>query len=139
MKRVFLAIVGLIYISLAAWCSLLPDTTARSVGFELTRGSGQSEYLVVYGGLQAAIGILFMWPAFQNRDLDKAVRACLIIHLSLVIFRTISFLTFDEIGSTTYYLAGAEWCLLLSTAAVMIFAGKQTQPQQDQADKMEPT
>lgn len=44
MPRIFLAIVGLAYILLAAWCSLMPDKTSKAVGFTLQPGSGQSEF-----------------------------------------------------------------------------------------------
>ncbi len=51
MERIFLAIVGAAYILLAGWCSLMPDKTSKAVGFTLQPGSGQSEFLTVYGGL----------------------------------------------------------------------------------------
>ena len=52
MTRIFLTVVGLIYLLLSIWCSVDPASTSRSVGFTLQTGSGQSEFLVIYGGLE---------------------------------------------------------------------------------------
>ncbi|HEY4261629.1 MAG TPA: hypothetical protein VGM98_15775 [Schlesneria sp.] len=44
-SRVFLAVVGVVYLYLAVWCSLKPAQTSQLVGFDLKPGSGQSEFL----------------------------------------------------------------------------------------------
>lgn len=118
MARVFLAIVGAAYIALGIWCAAMPDRTARSVGFELVSESGQSEYFVVYGGLQLALGIAFLWPVRRSEDTSFALRLCCLIHSCLVVFRTVSLIRFTDIGSTTYALAAVEWLILLSTILV---------------------
>ena len=66
MTRTFLAIVGIAYLVLAVWCALKPGQTSNSVGLTLQPGSGQSEYLVVYGGLQLGLGLFFLWPLLQH-------------------------------------------------------------------------
>ena len=115
MARTFLAVVGAAYLVLAIWCAAQPDATARSVGFELISGSGQSEYFVVYGGLELALGIAFLWPLRRKQDTVGALRLCCLIHSCLVVFRTVSFFQFSDIGKTTYVLAGIEWLILLGT------------------------
>ena len=115
MARTFLAVVGAAYVFLAIWCAAQPDATARSVGFELISGSGQSEYFVVYGGLELALGIAFLWPLRRKQDTVGALRLCCLIHSCLVVFRTVSFFQFSDIGKTTYVLAGIEWLILLGT------------------------
>jgi len=65
MARIFLAIVGAAYLVLAGWCALMPDKTSRAVGFSLQTGSGQSEFLTVYGGLQLSLGLAFLWPLLR--------------------------------------------------------------------------
>lgn len=118
MARVFLAIVGAAYIALGIWCASMPDQTANSVGFELISDSGQSEYFVVYGGLQLALGIAFLWPLRRQEDTRFSLRLCCLVHSCLVVFRTVSLLRFTEIGDTTYTLAVVEWLILLSTLFV---------------------
>jgi hypothetical protein len=116
--RIFLAIVGAAYIVLAVWCAASPDATANAVGFELISGSGQSEYFVVYGGLELALGIAFLWPLRRVEDTVGALRLCCLVHSCLVVFRTVSFFQFSDISKTTYALAAIEWLIMLSTLFV---------------------
>jgi len=118
MVRIYLAVVGTAYLVLGIWCSIAPEQTSKSVGFDLRPGSGQSEYLVVYGGLEVAIGLFLIWPMFGASDPSAPLRFCLILHGCLVIFRTGSFFLFSGIHTTTYVLAVVEWAILLSGAAV---------------------
>ena len=78
MARIFLAIVGAAYLVLAGWCALMPDKTSRAVGFSLQTGSGQSEFLTVYGGLQLAIGLAFLWPLLRPSDVAFPLFLCLL-------------------------------------------------------------
>ena len=122
MSRIFLAIVGVAYIILAAWCSLSPGKTSHAVGFTLQPGSGQSEFLTVYGGLQLALGIAFLWPIYRPSEVAFPLFLCLLIHASLVAFRTASFMLYKDIPTTTYALAATEWIILI--AAASLFRGK---------------
>jgi len=118
MARLFLTVVGLIYFSLACWCAAAPETTSRAVGFSLQSGSGQSEFLVVYGGLEFGLGLVFLWPLYRPCETRFSLRACLIVHGSLVLFRAISFVLFAGIDRTTYVLAATEWMIFLLSLAV---------------------
>ena len=115
MTRTFLAIVGVAYILLAAWCVAKPGQTSNSVGLTLQPGSGQSEYLVVYGGLQLGLGLFFLWPLIRS-DAEQAVLVlCVVLHGCLVLMRTSSLLMYSGIQPTTYYLAGVEWAIFLGS------------------------
>jgi hypothetical protein len=133
MARTFLAVVGAAYIFLAIWCAAQPDATARSVGFELMPGSGQSEYFVVYGGLELALGIAFIWPLRRKEDTVGALRLCCLIHSCLVVFRTVSFFQFSDIGRTTYVLAAVEWLILIGTLFIASKAALQPVTEQDES------
>ena len=133
MARTFLAVVGAAYIFLAIWCAVQPDATARSVGFELLPGSGQSEYFVVYGGLELALGIAFIWPLRRKEDTVGALRLCCLIHSCLVVFRTVSFFQFSDIGRTTYVLAAVEWLILIGTLFIASKAALQPVTEQDES------
>ncbi|MCY2965482.1 MAG: hypothetical protein NT069_17930 [Planctomycetota bacterium] len=113
--KTVLALVGAAYVALAVWCIALPRETADSVGFEIQPGSGQSEYLVVYGGLQVGLGLLFLQPLFRPKTLVPMLEASLVVHGCLVAFRTCGFLAFAGIGATTYAIAVVEWLILLTT------------------------
>lgn len=124
MARIFLTLVGIAYLALAGWCLLQPQRTARSVGFELITGPGQSEYLTVYGGLQIGLGLLFLAPWLKPDLTGPALLACLVIHTSLVCFRTLGFLLYSNLTSTTYTVAVIEWILFLLSALLVWTRGK---------------
>jgi hypothetical protein len=111
--RLFLAVVGAVYFGLAVWCSLSPAITSDKVGFELKPGSGQSEFLVVYGGLELALSLIFFLPLVRSEYLASSLLACVLIHGCLVAFRTVSFFLFTDLSSMTYRLAVGEWAILI--------------------------
>ena len=115
MARIFLAVVGAIYILLAVWCMAQPEKTAGSVGFNLKPGSGQSEYFTVYGGMQLALGLLFLVPVVWPDMLSTTLLISLVFHGCLVLCRTISFALFSGVANPTWYFAASEWVLLLAT------------------------
>jgi hypothetical protein len=116
MTRIFLAVVGIAYILLAAWCALLPEKTSKAVGFTLQAGQGQSEFLTVYGGLELALGIIFLWPLYRPEQVAFSLLVCLVIHGCLVLFRTVAFVIYSGFPTTTYLLAATEWVIFLAAA-----------------------
>lgn len=119
--RGFLTLVGLAYLLLAVWCAARPAETANAVGFTLQPGSGQSEYFVVYGGLQLAMGLMFLWPLI-DRDVERfSLTLCLVIHACLVVMRSISFGLYCGIQPMTYGLSAVEWVILLGSAGCFFF------------------
>ena len=121
--RLFLAVVGVTYVGLAAWCSVVPEKTSKVVGFALQPGSGQSEFLTVYGGLELGLGLVFLWPLYRSADWEFALLTCVIVHGCLVVFRTIGFVVYGGVETTTYYLAGTEWAIFLIAAALWAWKG----------------
>jgi hypothetical protein len=115
--KIFLTLVGLLYLGLSGWCSFAPETTSQKVGFEVQPGSGQSEYLTIYGGLELGMAILFLLPLIRNDMLEYSLLACLILHGCLVAFRTASFFVFSDVGGLTINLAIGEWIILLASVA----------------------
>lgn len=117
-SRLFLTLVGLAYGGLALWCVARPQQTSASVGFRLTPGSGESEYLVVYGGLQVGLGLWFLLPWLRPHETFSTLLACLTIHASLVAFRSLGFLWYSGFGATTYAIAAVEWLILLGAVGL---------------------
>ena len=117
-SKALLAVVGIIYIGLGIWCAVAPAKTSKIVGFSLAPGTGQSEFLTVYGGLEVALGLLFLMPLFKSDAIAFSLSACLLIHACLVLFRTISFFVYTGFSSTTYTIATVEWIIFLAIAAL---------------------
>ncbi len=122
MVRAFLAGVGILYLVLAVICSVRPMQSARLVGLEIRPGSGQSEFLTLYGGLEFALGVLFLLPILRPAQAEAAIWTCLILHAGLVIFRSVSFLMYSGIEPATYKLAVGEWLIFLG-AAFLVWKG----------------
>jgi hypothetical protein len=121
LARFFLAFVGVAYIGLGIWCAVAPQMTSEAVGFVLQPGQGQSEFLTVYGGLEVALGLLFLWPLRKKEDITFPLAACFVVHACLVLFRTIGFFVYTGFASTTYGLAALEWSIFLFTAVLFFF------------------
>ena len=111
--RIFLTAVGVLYAYLAWWCSVSPAETSQLVGFQLVGGSGRSEFLTVYGGLEAGMAAIFLLPLLKPALQHSALLNCTLIHLGLVAFRTAGFLLFTEIQPMTIKLAAGEWAILI--------------------------
>jgi len=114
----YLTIVGVLYLSLAVWCSIDPAFTSKAVGFELIGGSGQSEFLTVYGGLEFGIAIVFLMPLVDRHATRFSLSACTLIHGSLVAFRTLSLVMYEAPERMTYQLALGEWVIFLTSVAL---------------------
>ena len=101
------------YVGLAIWCTLAPTVTSQKVGFDVKPGSGQSEYLVIYGGLELGMALVFLMPLLNSQYLDGSLLACVLIHACLVLFRTASFFVYSDFEKITYNLAIGEWVIFL--------------------------
>ena len=113
LSSLFCYVVGLMYLALGVWCAVSPEKTSEVVGFELIGGAGMSEFLTVYGGLEIGMGMTFLLPLFGERFLAYTLLVCVLLHANLVIFRTLSFVFYSDIGSGTYKLAIGEWSIFL--------------------------
>lgn len=119
LSKIYVFVVAVLYLVLAAWCTLQPDVTSAKVGFQLIGGSGQSEFMTVYGGLEFAMALILLATLLPNRDVMDGVWVCVIIHVSLVLFRTVAFFRFSGIESFTWNLAIGEWMIALLGVAIL--------------------
>jgi hypothetical protein len=118
-SKCVLALVGAIYLYLALWCAFQPEATSRLVGLAIEPGSGQSEFLTVYGGLELGLALVFLVPFLRPHLLQASLLSCLMIHGSLVTFRTISFFLYEPVQPMTWKLAAGEWAILLLSAIAL--------------------
>ena len=124
--KIFLTLVGAMYLGLAVWCSVSPAVTSDKVGFDLKPGSGQSEFLVIYGGLELGLALIFLLPLIRADCLTSSLLACVLIHACLVAFRTVSLFLYSDIGSMTYNLAVGEWVILILALVCVFYARNKT-------------
>lgn len=112
MIGVFLYFNALLYSVFAAWCTLAPRQTAEAMGYSSVSASGQSEYLVVYGGLQLGLGLFFLYCA-RNGEERLGLLLALALYVPIVAYRLVSVARFWPVGTTTLWVAGLEVALLL--------------------------
>jgi len=124
LARIFLAAVGGLYAWLAWWCSVSPAETSQLVGFQLVGGSGRSEFLTVYGGLEAGMAAIFLMPLLRPALQSSALLNCTLIHLGIVTFRTAGFILFSDIQTMTMKLAAGEWVILILSGLLLWKAPK---------------
>lgn len=111
--KIYLVVVSVLYAGLALWCSFQPTVTSSKVGLELKGGSGESEFITVYGGLEMGMAIIFLVGVFRAEWLSASLFACVAMHVCLVLFRTITLFRCEDIGEFTYRLAIGEWIILV--------------------------
>jgi len=117
--KTYLVATALIYAALAIWCSLQPNTTSTKVGFSLQGDTGSSEFLTVYGGLEMGLALVLIACVLRPEFTLAGVVACVLIHGSLVVFRTISLFLYPGVESLTWRLAMGEWVIFLAGIAIL--------------------
>lgn len=118
--KIYLIVVALLYLGLAIWCSVAPKATSEKVGFQLIGGSGKSEFLTVYGGLEVGLALVLLYLAlYLPETVIHGVVASVLIHGSLVVFRTLGFFLYSDFSSMTYRLAIGEWAILIVGAVIL--------------------
>ena len=65
MQKIVLLSLGVFYIFLGVWCTVLPTETANALGYELD-AMGKVEYIVVYGGLEWGLGLAMILGALNS-------------------------------------------------------------------------
>jgi hypothetical protein len=104
---IILRLIGLLYIVIGIWCTILPEQTARSIGYQLSSGSGMSEYITVYGGLEVGLGLAMIITSFVRRLRLGGLSFAYILSMCLLLFR-IPTIVLYEIQHITYYLLCVE-------------------------------
>ena len=108
MAKTFLIVNGVLYIALAAWCTLLPMKTSSAIGFGLPNNSAKSEYLVVYGGLELAMGLFFLLCAFKVNMLEAGLWFSLLTYGCLMVYRWSTIFALSDLSSFIYSMVVVE-------------------------------
>ena len=120
MAKWFLLGVSLLYLALATYCTFYPAAASELVGFRLVGGSGQSEFLTIYGGLELWLALIFALPLLNPAWQSFSLMSCFLLHACLVVFRTAGLVLFDAIEAGTIRLAVGEWLILILTTLVLV-------------------
>ncbi len=104
---IILRIIGILYILLGVWCTVLPGQVSQSVGFHLMNGPGMSEFITGYGGLEVGLGLAMLVTSFSARWRKGGLAFAFILSVCLPLFRVPTVILFD-VHHITYILMAAE-------------------------------
>jgi hypothetical protein len=116
----YLYLNALLYAAFAAWCTFSATATARAVGYLQLNAGGESEYRVVYGGLQLGLAAVFALLARRSELWENGLIFSLAIYLPLVAYRLATIGAFWPVPRVTLAVAAME-TLLLAGAIVLWF------------------
>lgn len=120
MKTAYLYANAVLYVLFAAWCTVAANKTARSLGYLKLSAGGQSEYLVVYGGLQFGLALMF-WLLARDSQLHRSgllISICL--YGGIVAFRVTTVASYWPVGAVTLVTGALEAALLIVAAVLYL-------------------
>jgi hypothetical protein len=118
MTPIYLWSNAFLYLIFAVWCLLKTTATAEFAGLGFLNGSGRSEYLTVYVGLEAGLAVFFALTALKPEYRELGILFSLALYVGVVLVRTITLFTISSIGMGTYIIAGLEWVLLIIASLI---------------------
>jgi hypothetical protein len=99
MARLFLGVVGLIFVAYGIACALDPVLPARLAGVVITSGDGYAEMSAMYGGLQIGVGSFCLLGAVRE-GLRQPALLLLVLSIGLLAaLRGVGVLRTDEVVS----------------------------------------
>lgn len=108
-----------IYIGLGIWCTFSPQKTAKGIAISPEGQQGLAEYIAVYGGLQVALGLFFLWTAFSPERHYTGILFATIVYSCLVFFRSFSIFSHGSNLDTGWYFYGFEGVMFLAALILL--------------------
>lgn len=116
MTAVYLGFNALLFLVFAAWCSFKPAETARALGYEALSRGGQSEYLVIYGGLQLGLAAVFAMFAARPEHRETGLAFSLFLYGGIVLYRAVTLWIYGPVPALTWAVAALELVMLVAAA-----------------------
>lgn len=113
MVPAYLWLLTLVYALFAVWTALRPDATATFLGLRFSEGAGRIEYVTVYGGLEAALAIVFALAALGRVPPASILAFSAILHGCLAGFRLAATIGYGGPGPATWGAMGLELAFAL--------------------------
>jgi hypothetical protein len=103
-----------LYAVLAIWCTVSHLKTSHALGYVELNRSGQSEYLVVYGGRQLGLAAFYIYLAQYPAAVGRVgVFFSVMLYLPIVIYRLVTVVRFSPVSAITWGAGALELLLLL--------------------------
>lgn len=120
MIKLYLALNGLLYGGLSGWCTVRHHVTSRASGYLELSPSGNSEYLVVYGGLQAGLAVAYFWAATNASLYRTALVFSVFLYAPIVLYRVITVIVYSPVSALALATGALEVVLLVGAIALML-------------------
>jgi hypothetical protein len=117
--KLLLILNGLTFIIYGLACAFDPSLPAGYIGMELGQAGGHVEFLAMYGGLQTALGIFFLYCGLHSGSRMAGLKCLALFFGGLGLARLVGLLTH---GVDNYNLAAA--CYELGVALLALWALK---------------
>jgi hypothetical protein len=118
MASAYLYVNAALYVLFAAWCTLAPSSTAKNIGYTSLTSGGHSEYLVIYGGLQLGLAVVFFILARNPATLRLGLLISIGLYAPIVIYRLVTVVRFWPVAALTTGTGILEFSLLVAAVAI---------------------
>ena len=117
----YLYVNALLYAVFGIWCTVSATSTSQNLGYLQLSNSGNSEYLVVYGGLQLGLALFFGYVA-RYGDVRTGLIFALALYVPIVCYRGLTVMQNWPVTPMTLGVASLELALLV-VGAYLWFRG----------------
>jgi hypothetical protein len=121
--KAYLLVNAALYAIFALWCTLKATNTANNLGYVGLDNSGRSEYLVIYGGLQVGLAVMFYLLARDVAFHKLGMWISIGIYAPIVLYRLSTIWKFSPVSSLTLSVAALETVLLIAAIWILIRTG----------------
>ena len=118
--QIYLYANALLYGIFAIWCTVAFRSTSSALGYSVLNNSGSSEYLVIYGGLQAGLACAFVLFARDSRLHPVGVQFAVCLYGPIVIYRAATLIRFAPVSGLTLATAALEFALLILGLVLLV-------------------
>ncbi len=120
--QIYLYLNAALYLVFAAWCTVAASSTATNLGYVGLSNSGRSEYLVIYGGLQLGLAVMFWLLGRSAVYWRLGILIGIALYAPIVLYRVVTVARHWPVGGLTLATGGLETALLIA-AVWLYFAG----------------
>jgi hypothetical protein len=110
----YLYLNSVLYLAFAVWCTVASQSTSTNLGYLTLSNGGRSEYLVIYGGLQLGLAVLFFLVARDAAYVRLGMLISIGLYLPIVLFRLITVSINWPVPALTLATGGLETMLLIA-------------------------
>jgi hypothetical protein len=111
MIQLYLFANAFFYFAFACLCLIRSKETARFLGYAFLSGSGKTEYLTVYSGMEFGFSVFLALCALNIQMRFTGLVFCVVMYLALMIVRPLTALVNQNLTRSTYILGTLEYLL----------------------------